>query len=75
MKVRSAPTAAAASPAATESGDASFGDQAGTLVATDDGGWAVVVDRGEAISWLAVGTGINEDAFRAITSALAAVDG
>ncbi len=62
-------------PSGTESGDASFGDKAGSLVATIDGGWAVVVDRGEAISWLAVGTGINEDAFRAITSALAAVDG
>jgi hypothetical protein len=62
-------------PSGTEAGDASFGDQAGTLISTDDGGWAVVVDRGEAISWLAVGTGIGEDAFRAITSALAAVDG
>ena len=62
-------------PSGTEAGDASFGDQAGTLISTDDGGWAVVVDRGEAISWLAVGTGIDEDAFRAITSALAAVDG
>lgn len=62
-------------PTGTEAGDASFGDQAGTLISTDEGGWAVVVDRGEAISWLAVGTGIGEDAFRAITSALAAVDG
>jgi len=62
-------------PSGTEAGDASFGEQAGTLISTDEGGWAVVVDRGEAISWLAVGTGIGEDAFRAITSALAAVDG
>jgi hypothetical protein len=62
-------------PSGTEAGDASFGDQAGTMISTDDGGWAVVVDRGEAISWLAFGTGIDEDAFRAITSALAAVDG
>ena len=62
-------------PSGTEAGDAPFGDQAGTMISTDDGGWAVVVDRSEAISWLAVGTGIGEDAFRAITSALAAVDG
>jgi hypothetical protein len=62
-------------PSGTESGDAPFGDKTGTLIATDDGGWAVVVDRGEAISWLAVGSGIDENAFRAITSALAAVDG
>lgn len=62
-------------PGGTESGDAPFGDKTGTLIATDDGGWAVIVDRGAAISWLAVGTGIGEDQFRAITSALAAVDG
>ncbi len=62
-------------PSGTESGDAPFGDQTGTLIATDDGGWAVVVDRGAAISWLAVGSGIGEDQFRAITTALAAVDG
>jgi hypothetical protein len=62
-------------PSGTEAGDASFGDQAGTLISTDDGGWAVVVDRDAAISWLAVGRGIDEDTFRAITSALAAVDG
>jgi hypothetical protein len=62
-------------PSGTESGDAAFGDKTGTLIATDDGGWAVVVERDAAISWLAVGTGINEDTFRSITSALAAVDG
>ena len=62
-------------PSGAESGDAPFGDKTGTLIATDDGGWAVVVDRGAPISWLAVGTGIDEDAFRAIISALAAVDG
>ena len=69
------PDGAGCVPSGTEAGDASFGDQAGTLISTDDGGWAVVVDRGEAISWLAVGTSIDEDAFRAITSALAVVDG
>lgn len=62
-------------PSGADSGDASFGDKTGTLTATDDGGWAVVVDRGAPISWLAVGTGLDEDAFRAITTAIAAVDG
>ena len=62
-------------PDGTESGDAPFGDKTGALIATDDGGWAVIVDRGETISWLAVGSGIGEDQFRGITSALAAVDG
>jgi len=62
-------------PAGTESGDAPFGDKTGTFVALDDGGSAVVVDRGEKISWLAVGTGLDEAAFRAIVAALAVVGG
>ena len=60
-------------PAGTDAGDASFGDKAGTFVALDEGGWAVVVDRGEPISWLAVGTGLDEAAFRDIAGDLAAV--
>jgi hypothetical protein len=62
-------------PSGTESGDAPFGDKTGTFVALDDGGSAVVVDRGEKISWLAVGTGLDEAAFRAIASALTIVGG
>ncbi len=62
-------------PPGTESGDAPFGDKTGTFVTVDDGGWAVVVDRGEKISWLAVGTGLDEAAFRAIVAALAVVGG
>jgi hypothetical protein len=62
-------------PPGTESGDAPFGDKTGTFVALDDGGSAVVVDRGEKISWLAVGTGLDEAAFRAIVAALAVVGG
>lgn len=63
-------------PTGTETGDATFGSRShtGTLIATDDGGWAIVVDRGEAISWLAVGTGVDEDAFRAFAAAVAAVN-
>jgi hypothetical protein len=62
-------------PAGTESGDAQFGDKTGTFVALDDGGGAIVVDRGEKISWLAVGTGMDDAAFRAIVAALAVVSG
>jgi hypothetical protein len=62
-------------PPGTDSGDAPFGDKTGTFVALDDGGLAVVVDRGEKISWLAVGTGLDEAAFRAIVAALAVVSG
>jgi len=62
-------------PPGTESGDAPFGDKTGTFVSFDDGGLAVVVDRAEKISWLAVGTGLDEAAFRAIVAALAVVSG
>jgi hypothetical protein len=62
-------------PPGTDGGDASFGDKPGTFVALDDGGWAVVVDRGEQVSWLAVGTGLDEAAFRTIAGALTLVGG
>jgi hypothetical protein len=62
-------------PAGTESGDASFGDRTGTLVALADGGFAVVVDRGKPISWLAVGSGMDEATFRQLAGALATVSG
>lgn len=60
-------------PPGTESGEAPFGDKTGTFVALDGGGFAVVVGRGEKISWLAVGTGMDEATFRGIVGALAVV--
>ncbi len=62
-------------PSGDDAGSAPFGDQTGTLIATDDGGWALVVDRDAPISWLAIGTGLDEDAFRAIAAALEGVAG
>jgi hypothetical protein len=69
------PDAGGCVPTGTETGDAALGDQTGTLIATDDGGWAIVVERAAPISWLAVGTGLNENAFRAIADGLTAVNG
>jgi hypothetical protein len=60
-------------PPGTDAGDGQFGDKTGTAVALDDGGWAVVVDRGEQISWLAVGTDLDEAAFQKIAKALSPV--
>lgn len=60
-------------PSGTDQGDAAFGDLGGTLVATDGGGWAVVVDRGQKPSWLITGTGLDESAFRQIAADLVAV--
>jgi hypothetical protein len=59
----------------TENGEASFGDRTGTLVGLDDGGWVIIVDRVEPVSWLAVGHGMDEEAFRAIAAALSVVSG
>lgn len=61
--------------AGTDAGDASFDGSTGTLVTLDGGGWAVVVDRGKAISWLAVGTGLSQSAFQKIAGDLATVGG
>jgi hypothetical protein len=61
-------------PAGTEVGEAAFGDRAGTLVELADGGWAVVVDRGERISWLAVGEGLAQAEFADLVAHLARVD-
>lgn len=60
--------------AGTESGDSPFGDQSGTLIALDDGGFALVVDRGQQPSWLAVGSGLDEAAFRDIAAELIRLD-
>lgn len=62
-------------PAGSDAGDASFGGMSGALVALDDGGWAIVVDRGASISWLAVVTGVDEAGARSIGEALVPVEG
>ena len=50
-------------PPGTDAGDVAFGDLTGTFIALDDGGWAVVVDRGADLSWLAVGHGMEDLVF------------
>jgi len=57
-------------PAGPEIGAAAFGAAAGTLISGADGSWAVVVARGEPLSWLAVGTGMDEETFRSLAGAL-----
>jgi hypothetical protein len=62
-------------PSGTDVGSAAFGDREGTLVAAADGSWALTVDRGASPAWLAVGSGVDEGTFRALTEALARVAG
>jgi hypothetical protein len=42
----------------------------GTLVGLDDGGWAVVVDRGASISWLLVTHGLDQATTLSLAAAL-----
>jgi hypothetical protein len=58
-----------------EAGEATFGDKTGTLVGLDDGGWVIDVDRSEPIAWMAIGHGMDEQAFRAMAAALTVVSG
>lgn len=60
--------------AGTDSGDAPFGDQSGTLVVLDGGGYAIVVDRGAQPSWLAVGEGLDEATFRDLAATFIRLD-
>lgn len=57
-------------PNGLDLGPSPFGDQTGTLIAADDGSWAIIVDAGDPISWMAVGSAIDEDVFRAVTAGL-----
>ena len=60
-------------PPGVDVGRAAFGDRDGTLVALDDGSWAVVVDREAALGWLLVVTGLDEVATRAIAARMVVV--
>ncbi|HEY7936806.1 MAG TPA: hypothetical protein VID26_06720 [Candidatus Limnocylindrales bacterium] len=60
-------------PAGTASGSGPFGDLSGNLVQTSSG-FALVVAKGEKPSWLAIGNGLDQAAFLALTGALHAVN-
>jgi hypothetical protein len=62
-------------PSGTDVGAAAFGDQEGTLVATDTGSFAIAVDAGSKISWQLVGEALDEPAVRMFGAALIAVGG
>jgi len=61
-------------PLGSDAGTAAFGDLSGTLVTADDGRYAVVVDRGAARSWLAIGSGLDVEQFKAFAADLALVE-
>jgi hypothetical protein len=53
-------------PDGSDVGAAPLGPLEGTLVALEDGAWAIVVDRGASISWLLVVRGVDEQTARRI---------
>ena len=61
-------------PPGVDIGPTAFGDRNGTLVALDDGSWAVAVDREATFSWLLVVTGLDETTARAIAAGLVVVE-
>jgi hypothetical protein len=61
-------------PPGVDVGPTAFGDHDGTLVALDDGSWAVTVDREATLSWLLIVTGLDETTARAIAAGLVIVE-
>ena len=61
-------------PPGSEIGPTAFGDRTGTLIATADGNYAIVVDAGSTISWALTGDGLDEATVRTFGAALIAVD-
>jgi hypothetical protein len=61
-------------PEGSDAGNATFSDQSAALVHFEDGRVAAVVDRGKRVSWLAIGAGLSDDSFQAITAALIRLD-
>jgi hypothetical protein len=62
-------------PSGSDAGDAAFGAMGGTLVATDAGGYAIVVARGDTPSWLLVTSGLDQATTVSLGAALARVSG
>ncbi len=62
-------------PAGSDIGSTAFGDREGTIIATESGSFAIVVDAGATVSWRLVGEGLDESTVRTFGSALIAVGG
>jgi len=62
-------------PPGSDAGTTTFGDRTGVLWAGDDGSWSAVVDRGAALSWLLVVTGLDDARARTIAADLRAIAG
>jgi hypothetical protein len=64
----------ACAPGGSDLGKAMFGDREGQLVAGPSGAdYALYVDAGQSPSWMATGTGMSQDTFKALTAAVIVV--
>ena len=61
-------------PGGLDAGSAAFGDRSGSLVNLADGRFAIVVDRGAAQSWLAIGEGMDVDSFKDLAAGVTRVE-
>jgi hypothetical protein len=61
-------------PAGSDAGSVSFGDRMTTLIHAYDGRVAAAVDRGQKISWMAVGTNLDDATFGSYLAALIRLD-
>lgn len=62
-------------PTGDDLGAAAFGDLQGQLVRLDAGRFAVAVGPADGVTWVATGSGLDQDAFVAIAADLARVGG
>jgi hypothetical protein len=60
-------------PSGTAAGSGPYGDLSGSLVQTSSG-FVLVVAKGEKPSWLAIGNGLDQATFLALTAALHAIN-
>jgi hypothetical protein len=61
-------------PAGSDAGTVTFGDRMTTLIHAYDGSLAAAVDRGQKISWMAVGQNLDDVTFGEILAALIRLD-
>jgi hypothetical protein len=61
-------------PPGSDAGSVTFGDRMTSLIHAYDGSVAAVVDRGQKISWMAIGQNLDDPTFGAFLAALLRLD-
>ena len=61
-------------PTGSDAGTADFGDRVASLIHVEDGGVVAIVDRGQRLSWMAIGQGMDDPTFVSLLGALIRLD-